>query len=63
MASGAGALQVSLGGDAVYGGKLKERPALGCGKEPEYQDIDRASKLVWRCLKVWIAIVFLKEIL
>jgi adenosylcobinamide-phosphate synthase len=63
MASGAGALQVSLGGDAVYGGKLKERPALGCGKEPEYQDIDRANKLVWRCLIVWIAIVFLKEIL
>lgn len=63
MAAGAGALRVSLGGDAVYGGKLKERLILGCGKVPDYRDIDRANKLVTRSLLLWILLIFLKEVI
>lgn len=63
MAAGAGALRVSLGGDAVYGGKLKERLTLGCGKIPDYRDIDRANQLVTRSLFLWILLIFLKEVI
>jgi adenosylcobinamide-phosphate synthase len=54
MAAGAGALQVQLGGAASYGGRLKERPLLGCGTAPGVEDIDRAIALVRRSLALWI---------
>jgi adenosylcobinamide-phosphate synthase len=55
MAAGAGALQVQLGGAACYGGRMKERPLLGCGATPGVADIERAIALVHRGLALWIA--------
>ena len=46
MASGAGALNLSLGGDAVYYGKIKQRSKLGYGEDAKPHDIQRALKLI-----------------
>ncbi|MFT4105737.1 MAG: adenosylcobinamide-phosphate synthase CbiB [Lacrimispora sp.] len=43
----AGALQIELAGNAVYFGKLYEKPAIGDDIRPvEYQDISRANDLM-----------------
>ncbi len=57
MAAGAGALQVSLGGVAVYHGVAKERPLLGGGEEPRAHDIHRAGRLVQRAMLLWLACI------
>ncbi len=54
MAAGAGALELELGGAASYGGRLKERPQLGCGAAPHFADIRRAIGLVRRSLVLWL---------
>lgn len=46
MASGAGALQVTLGGNASYHGHEKPRPRLGSGITPMSIDIDRSIDLL-----------------
>jgi len=48
MASGAGALTLKLGGNAVYFGVEKKRPALGSENHPEPEDIYRALRLINR---------------
>ena len=51
MASGAGALDLSLGGTAVYHGKAKQRPKLGYAKQPtQPADIQDAIRLLDRCV-------------
>jgi len=57
MASGAGALKISLGGPATYHGENIERPELGSGKEPQVADIDRAIKLVYKSIIIWLVII------
>jgi adenosylcobinamide-phosphate synthase len=59
MAAGAGALNVTLGGTAVYHGQLKDRPVLGEGPPPGAKDIRRATELVNRGMLVWIVILLL----
>lgn len=59
MAAGAGALEVKLGGAAVYHGELTERPPLGCGAAPTPADILRALQLVRRSLLLWLAVMVL----
>jgi len=59
MAAGAGALGISLGGDAVYHGKSKRRPTLGNGKEPQVNDLSAALKLVDRSVYLWAIIALL----
>jgi len=54
MAAGAGALQVKLGGAAVYHGVLEQRPALGCGVVAGRADIARAVRLVRHTLYLWL---------
>lgn len=54
MASGAGALEIELGGDAHYDGEIKSRPRLGSGRAPEVRDIERACSLVNRGVAVWM---------
>jgi adenosylcobinamide-phosphate synthase len=54
MASGAGALGVSLGGPALYDGELETRPALGSGPQPAAADIGRAWRLVMRTALLWV---------
>ena len=64
MASGAGALGVSLGGAAVYDGQLEQRPPLGEGPPASSADIVRAWRLVlgttllWLCLACAAALLF-----
>ena len=55
MASGAGALGVSLGGAAVYDGQVEQRPQLGAGPAASSADILRAWRLVRRTTVLWLA--------
>lgn len=59
MASGAGALNIELGGSACYGGVWHNRPVLGCGTEPTVKDIARALQLVRHSLFLWLAFIAL----
>ena len=61
MASGAGTLEVSLGGTAQYHGQMETRPALGSGPAPGGNDILRALRLVWRGIWLWLIVVLLLE--
>ncbi len=54
MASGAGALAVSLGGSAQYGGVTKDRPVLGDGPAPTAHGIREALLLIDRALLIWL---------
>lgn len=59
MASGAGALGVSLGGAAVYDGEVEQRPPLGLGPAARAGDILRAWRLVLRTTLLWAGVVCL----
>lgn len=59
MASGAGALNVKLGGAAVYHGQLEQRPTLGAGAPAVGADIDRAWRLVTHTTALWLAVALL----
>lgn len=54
MSSGAGALGVALGGDAVYDGEVEHRPPLGKGAPARGADIARAWQLVARTTGLWL---------
>jgi adenosylcobinamide-phosphate synthase len=54
MASGAGALGVSLGGAAVYEGVTEQRPPLGEGEPARTADIVRAWHLVRGTTLLWL---------
>lgn len=56
MAAGAGALQVQLGGDAVYAGQTKARPHLGAGVTPDSEAISRAIRLLDRGVYLWVSL-------
>lgn len=59
MATGAGALMLKLGGNAIYHGKLKQRPDLGAGSQPTFADIRPALRLIDRSVYVILGLVFL----
>jgi adenosylcobinamide-phosphate synthase len=59
MASGAGALALSLGGDALYHGMIEHRPALGHGPAATATDIGRAWRLVLRTTMLWLVVTSL----
>ena len=63
MTSGAGALNVLLGGDASYHGKLVAKPLFGCGVKPECDDIQRSLRLIDRTVILWCAVCLLMAIL
>lgn len=63
MAAGAGALEVSLGGKAVYSGECHARPQLGQGPDPEAQDIQRALQLLHRATGLWLVFLFVWGVL
>lgn len=50
----AGALGLTLGGDAVYFGKLHSKPTQGDGRRAQAEDIRRANR-VTRCT-AWLAL-------
>lgn len=57
MASGAGSLNIKLGGAAIYHGANVERPELGCGNTPQVADIDRSIQLVNKSIIIWLLII------
>jgi len=59
MAAGAGALQVKLGGAAIYHGQRKERPLLGMGDAANRTHIDAAIHLINRSILLWCAVILL----
>ena len=63
MAAGAGALQVMLGGAAIYHGKLEQRPQLGSGKPAGRADIVRAVRLVQHTLYLWLLAICMGALL
>lgn len=63
MAAGAGALQVKLGGAAIYHGQLEQRPQLGCGQPVNRADILRAVRLVQHTLYLWLIAISLVALL
>jgi adenosylcobinamide-phosphate synthase len=63
MAAGAGALGITLGGPARYGGRWHNRPRLGCGAIPRASDIARALGLVRAALGLWLALLLLTALL
>ena len=54
MAAGAGALQVQLGGAAIYHGVEELRPQLGEGAPARARDIERALNLVYLGVLLWL---------
>lgn len=63
MSAGAGALNVKLGGAAIYHGQLKQRPTLGLGETAKPAHILAAITLVNRSLILWCAAILLTQIL
>ena len=59
MSAGAGALNISLGGDAIYDGEVEHRPVLGSGPRATGKDIARAWKLVSRTTALWMFVIAL----
>lgn len=57
MASGAGSLNVLLGGPAVYHGTLMQKPKFGSGHKPETHDIDRSLVLILNTLLFWCIVI------
>lgn len=63
MASGAGALNLALGGPAQYGGEWHQRPQLGYGLEPQPHDIYRALNLVRHSVLLWVSCLFILTVI
>lgn len=59
MSAGAGALELALGGAAIYDGEVEQRPPLGVGREAVAEDIARAWKLVARTALLWLTVMLL----
>lgn len=57
MAAGAGALDIKLGGAAIYHGAHEERPRLGTERMPQTDDIRRAVALVRKGLMTWLLFI------
>lgn len=61
MATGAGALNIKLGGTARYHGAMVERAELGCDNAPQVTDIDRSIDLVYKSIFIWLLVIALVE--
>ena len=57
MASGAGSLNVLIGGAAVYHGVLEARPTLGAGHSANPRHVVAALRLVERATLMWLAVL------
>ena len=59
MSAGAGALNISLGGAAIYDGEVEQRPPLGSGPLATGKDIARAWRLVALTTMLWVCVICL----
>lgn len=57
MASGAGALDIQLGGAACYHGERHQRPQLGTSTPAQANDIQRALRLVFYSVLLWLVVI------
>ena len=62
MASGAGALNLVIGGSASYHGQEESRPVLGIGEMPNEGDIRRSVNLVNRATAYFVLVILLWEL-
>lgn len=58
MATGAGALNVQLGGPSPYPSGIKQRPLLGGSQAANANSIEAAIQLVQRGVWLWLSIIF-----
>lgn len=63
MASGAGSLNVLLGGPAVYHGVPEHRPTLGAGQPASPAHVLAALQLVQRSVILWLAVLIVLALL
>jgi adenosylcobinamide-phosphate synthase len=63
MASGAGSLNVLLGGAAMYHGAIEQRPTLGAGQPANAGHIVAALQLVNRTVTLWLAVLIVLALL
>lgn len=63
MASGAGSLNVLIGGPAVYHGVLEPRPTLGAGQVANARHVIAALNLVERTVTLWLAALIVLALL
>ncbi|WP_050811519.1 adenosylcobinamide-phosphate synthase CbiB [Vibrio nigripulchritudo] len=57
MTAGAGALNITIGGPAVYHGKLQDKIFMGEGDKATAEDIPRACKLIVRTSVLWCGLM------
>jgi adenosylcobinamide-phosphate synthase len=63
MSSGAGSLNVLIGGPAVYHGVLEHRPTLGFGHPAKAAHVSAALALVERTVILWLAVLIVLALL
>lgn len=57
MTAGAGSLDIQIGGDAYYDGKLVDKISFGGTRIPSRHHINLANQLVIRALVLWLAVI------
>ncbi|WP_239985601.1 adenosylcobinamide-phosphate synthase CbiB [Marinobacter salexigens] len=63
MATGAGALNVRLGGPSPYPSGVKHRPVLGGAQDASYASVEAAITLVQRGVWLWLGAVLMATVL
>lgn len=59
MAAGACSLNVKLGGEALYQGKVIAKPELGYGDFPQINTIQQAMMLVNQSVALWLSVILI----
>jgi len=57
MVSGAGSLDVKLGGPTFYHGELLDKPFFGSSNEVSREDIQRSLSLIFKTLILWCVLI------
>lgn len=63
MTAGGGALDLQLGGPALYNGQIKDKPWFGGQRIPDHADIARACGLIKHSLWLWLALIAIGDVL
>lgn len=63
IATGSGALGVSVGGGIPNDKTTSYRPILGDGPAPKIKDVERAMRIINRGVWWWLAVIFLVELI
>ena len=63
MASGAGSLNVLIGGPAVYHGSVEYRPTLGFGHPARASHVTAALTLIEHTVILWLALLIVLALL